>query len=63
MGDSMPSLVRFLTILVVVAACVYAAMFALATLVEPRQTEMSEPIELNVPETPDPPETRPETPP
>lgn len=45
----MPTLVRFLTIIASVAALAYAAMFALATFVEPRQSEMSQKIELNLP--------------
>lgn len=42
----MPSTVRFLTILLAIAAAIYAAMFALATLVSPRQAEISERITL-----------------
>jgi hypothetical protein len=37
----MPSLIRFLTILAVLAGLVYAGMFALVTLVEPRKGEMT----------------------
>lgn len=48
----MPSLVRFLTIIAIVAALIYAAMFALATLVTPRQSEMSEKIDITIPEAP-----------
>ena len=40
----MPSLFRFLTILVVLAGIAYGAMFALVSYVEPRIGEMSERI-------------------
>ncbi|MDQ6432609.1 histidine kinase [Mesorhizobium sp. LHD-90] len=36
----MPTLFRFLTTLGIVVVLAYAAMFALATFVKPRQTEM-----------------------
>ena len=36
----MPSLIRFVVTLAVLAGLVYAAMFALATFVEPGQREM-----------------------
>jgi SNF family Na+-dependent transporter len=37
----MPSLFRFLMILAILAGCVYGAMFALATFVEPNPREMT----------------------
>lgn len=37
----MPSLIRFVVICAVIAGCVYGAMFALATFVEPNQREMT----------------------
>lgn len=37
----MPTLFRFLTTIGIVVAVVYAAMFALATFVKPRQSEMT----------------------
>ena len=37
----MPSLTRFLTVIAVIAALGFAAMFALATLVTPRTREMT----------------------
>jgi hypothetical protein len=37
----MPTLFRFLTVLAVLAAIAYGAMFALVTFVEPRKGEMS----------------------
>lgn len=37
----MPTLARFLVTLAVLAVLAYAAMFALATFVEPRQGELS----------------------
>lgn len=40
----MPTLVRFLVVIGILAGLVYGAMFALATFVEPRQGEMSERI-------------------
>ncbi len=46
----MPSLMRFITIILIAAAAIYAGMFALATLVTPRQSELSEKIELNIPD-------------
>lgn len=42
----MPTLFRFLTIVGITVAVAYAAMFALATLVKPRQGEMSVEIPL-----------------
>ncbi|MCT8989620.1 histidine kinase [Chelativorans sp. SCAU2101] len=36
----MPTLFRLLTTIVILVALVYAAMFALATLVEPKRTEI-----------------------
>ncbi|MFI0845086.1 histidine kinase [Mesorhizobium sp. IMUNJ 23232] len=43
----MPTLFRFLTIIGILAALVFAAMFALATFVTPRQTEMTVDIPLD----------------
>ena len=43
----MPTLLRFLTIVGVLAGLVYAAMFALATLVEPQPREMTQTIPAN----------------
>ena len=43
----MPTLFRFLTTLGIVAALVLAAMFALATFVTPRQSEMTVDIPLD----------------
>lgn len=37
----MPTLLRLLTMILIFAALAYTGMFALATLVEPRQTEMT----------------------
>lgn len=37
----MPTLMRLITILVVLAGVAWAALFALATLVEPQQAEMT----------------------
>ncbi len=37
----MPTLFRFLTILAVMAGLAYGALFALATMVEPRKGEMT----------------------
>jgi hypothetical protein len=37
----MPSLLRFLTAIAVIAGIVYAGMFALATMVEPQQRDMT----------------------
>jgi hypothetical protein len=42
----MPTLFRFLTIVAITVAVAYAAMFALATLVKPRQGEMSVEVPL-----------------
>lgn len=44
----MPSLVRFLTIVAVIVALVYAAMYGLVAMVKPRQGEMSEKIEIRL---------------
>lgn len=44
MGDSMPSLARFLSVLVVLGLIAAAGMVALATLVEPRPREMTIPL-------------------
>ena len=43
----MPTLVRFLVTIGILAALVFAAMFALATFVKPRQTEMIVEIPLD----------------
>jgi hypothetical protein len=40
-GPSMPTLFRFLAVLAVIAGLAFAAMFALATLVEPEPREMT----------------------
>ena len=40
----MPTLFRFLVVLAVLAGIAFAAMFALATLIEPEPREMSQPI-------------------
>ena len=40
----MPTLFRFLFVLAVLAGLGFAAMFALATLIEPEPREMSQPI-------------------
>ena len=40
----MPTLFRFLLVLAVLAGLGFAAMFALATLIEPEPREMSQPI-------------------
>jgi hypothetical protein len=40
-GSLMPTLFRFLAVLAVIAGLVFAAMFALATLVEPEPREMT----------------------
>jgi len=48
----MPTLFRFLTILAIIAAIVYGAMYALATFVEPKTGEMTvriPPEKLNPP--------------
>jgi hypothetical protein len=42
----MPTLFRFLTVIAVLAGLVYGAMFALATFVSPRQTEMVVPVPI-----------------
>lgn len=43
----MPSLIRFLVIVGVLAGLAYGAMFALVTFVEPDQREMSTPVPAN----------------
>ncbi|WP_442581788.1 histidine kinase [Mesorhizobium sp. ASY16-5R] len=43
----MPTLVRFLVTIGILAALIFAAMFALATFVTPRQTEMTIDIPLD----------------
>ncbi|WEX10081.1 histidine kinase [Chelativorans sp. AA-79] len=40
----MPTLFRLLTTIAILAALLYAAMYALATFVEPKRTEMIVPI-------------------
>jgi len=45
----MPSLFRFLTVIAIFAGLVYAAMFALAEFVTPRQAEISERVPLDLP--------------
>ncbi|WP_312796778.1 histidine kinase [Tianweitania sp.] len=42
----MPTLFRFVTVIVILFALVYAAMFALATFVSPRQTQMVVPVPI-----------------
>ncbi len=42
----MPTLFRFVTVIAVFVGLVYAAMFALATFVTPRQTEMVVPVPI-----------------
>jgi phage shock protein PspC (stress-responsive transcriptional regulator) len=41
----MPSLIRFLTVIAVLAGLVYAAMFALTIFVEPEQREMTQRVD------------------
>lgn len=43
----MPTLFRFLTVIAILAGLVYGAMFALATFVSPRQTEMIVPVPID----------------
>ncbi len=43
----MPTLIRFLTVLAVLAGLAYGAMFALTTFVEPRKGEMSVRVPLD----------------
>lgn len=43
----MPTLFRFVTVIAIVVGLVYAAMFALATFVSPRQTEMVVPVPID----------------
>lgn len=45
----MPSLFRFLTVIAILAGLVYAAMFALAEFVTPRQAEISDRVPLDLP--------------
>jgi|GEM_PF-1286722 hypothetical protein len=45
----MPTVVRFLTILAVTVAVIYAAMVTLVWLVHPRQAEISERIQIEQP--------------
>lgn len=45
----MPSLFRFVTIIAIIVALVYAAMFALAEFVTPRTAEITERVPLNLP--------------
>ena len=45
----MPSLFRFLTVIAILIALVYAAMFALAEFVTPHQTEISDRVPLDLP--------------
>lgn len=40
----MPTLMRFLVVILILAGLAYGAMFALATFVQPRQGEMTERI-------------------
>jgi hypothetical protein len=42
----MPTLFRFVTIIAIVVALAYAAMFALVMLVTPRQGEMTVPVPI-----------------
>jgi hypothetical protein len=54
-GDDMPTLFRLLTFLAIIAALVFGAMWALATFVEPTQTEMTIKVpseKLNPPKAP-----------
>lgn len=43
----MPTLFRFVTLIAVAVALIYAAMFALATFVTPRQTQMVVPVQID----------------
>lgn len=43
----MPTLFRFVTLIAAAVALVYAAMFALATFVTPRQTEIVVPVPID----------------
>lgn len=45
----MPTTMRFITIILMIAAVIYAAMFALATFVSPRQSQLTQKIELSLP--------------
>jgi hypothetical protein len=54
----MPTVFRFLTIIAILVALVYAAMFALVLTVKPRQAEMSERIQIEQPK-PDAPQVDP----
>jgi phage shock protein PspC (stress-responsive transcriptional regulator) len=51
----MPSLIRLIVVLAVLAGLVFAGMFALATFVQPQQSEMTirVPAEKLNPKTPD----------
>lgn len=42
---TMPSLIRFLTVIAVLAAIVYGAAFALTVFVEPEQREMTQRVD------------------
>jgi hypothetical protein len=41
----MPSLIRFLTFIAIIAGLVYGSMFALAIFVEPEQREMTQRVD------------------
>lgn len=43
----MPTVVRFLTIIAVLVACVYAAMFGLVMMVQPEKREMTVDVPLD----------------
>ncbi|MGC4026632.1 MAG: histidine kinase [Mesorhizobium sp.] len=45
----MPSLFRFLTVIAIIAGLAYAAMYALAEFVTPKQTEISDRVPLDLP--------------
>ncbi|RFB78692.1 histidine kinase [Methylovirgula sp. 4M-Z18] len=45
----MPSLLRFLAVIAILAGLVYGAMWALATYVQPEQREMTQPVPLTQP--------------
>lgn len=40
----MPTLFRFVTVIAILVAIVYGALFSLATFVSPRKTQMYEPV-------------------
>jgi hypothetical protein len=44
-----PSLLRFLTVIAILAGLVYGAMWALATYVQPVEREMTQPVQLSPP--------------